>query len=81
MRYKIIMSFKESQVISEEKYKKLSDVLLNQNVPFVSINGVLVQTKDIRMIKPIKPRTRYGNSESEAKILEAIKNRKQLKSI
>ena len=77
MKYQVIMTYGEVQTISQEQYDKLVKVLLTENVSFVKINKILVQFKDIRMIKPIK-NAGYLDAEAEAKLLEWESQKKSL---
>lgn len=68
--YLVRMTYDENEIISFEQFKKLANALFKGSSDFVTVNGVIVQKKDIRMIKPTKELTKEQAKEAERKALE-----------
>ena len=62
--YKVIMSYGREEIISFDHYQKLAKVIYNKDNIFVTVNDIIVQVKDIRIIEPTKEKT----AEEKAKI-------------
>jgi hypothetical protein len=50
--YKVTMTFDKVEVISYSHFEKLTAVIFGGNQAFVTVNNIIVQVKDIRMIEP-----------------------------
>lgn len=72
--YKVIMSYGREEVISFDHYQKLAKVIYNKDNIFVTVNDIIVQVKDIRIIEPTKEKTAI---EKEAQKLKEEEQRKK----
>lgn len=57
MNYKVIMSYGREEVITETQRNNLVEALGKGASGFISLNGIFVQAKDIRIIEPTKDKT------------------------
>lgn len=50
--YRVIMTYDKQEIISFEHFKALANALFKSDATFVTVNDIIVQVKDIRMIEP-----------------------------
>ena len=78
MKYLVHMTYNEKQIITAEQRDLLVKVLTKTKSQFVEINDVYVQTKDIRLIRPLKGRRTYKPAHEMEGVADLIKERRVL---
>lgn len=77
--YEVIMSFDHKEIVNYEHFKALANAIFKTNSTFVTVNDCIVQTKDIRIIKPTnKPTNTQLKENKEAEILKEAEYKKLL---
>lgn len=76
--YKVIMTYDREEVIKFEDFKKLAKILFAGSQVFVTVNDIIVQIKDIRILEPTKEKTLPEKKELENERLtkERVERRK-----
>lgn len=69
--YKVIMTYGREEVISCEQFKKIARVVFEGSSTFVTVNNVIVQVKDIRLMEPTKEYTPKQRREREESVEQA----------
>lgn len=67
--YKVVMTFDREEVITREQCKKLTQVIFNDEHTFVTINDIIVQIRDVRLIEPTEEKTKKQNEEEKRRLL------------
>lgn len=77
--YEVIMSFDHKEIVNYEHFKALANAIFKTNSTFVTVNDCIVQTKDIRIIKPTnRPTNTQLKENKEAEILREAEYKKQI---
>lgn len=65
--YKVVMSYGREEVITFEHFEKLAKIIYSVDNVFVTVNDIIVQVKDIRIIEPTKQKTKQELEEIQKK--------------
>lgn len=71
--YKVVMKYGREEVISWDHFQSLSKKLFADGMKFTTVNDIIVQVDDIRMIEPTKEKTERQKKKSEIAAAEARK--------
>lgn len=72
--YKVIMTYDRQEVISYEHFVSLSKKIFTSDAVFTTVNNIIVQVKDIRIIEPTKELT---YDQKQASYAEAIRSKEE----
>lgn len=75
--YEVLMTYGVSEVIEFEQFQKLATAILKGTSDFITVNNLIVQKKDIKMIRPTTLPTQKKREVGEKKRAEEEEKRKQ----